>query len=177
MKSRVICFLIIFVAICVTSCTFSQSVHLKREVIKDEKSIAGEFTLVLYGGTHGDDIKTIAVLDSEGDDYEFEPFAPAFDFTITKHMQAEEALHEAISFVSWHHLYWRPQISRIMDRSDRTIGYEIRPLYEPLSFGVSDVLDVMYLLKDKKVMIYMWIKRHVEDDLERSGNDKGSKSH
>ena len=40
-----------------------------------------------------------------------------------------------------------------MDRKGKTIGYELRPLYLPLDFGVSDVLDVAYWLKEGKVKV------------------------
>jgi hypothetical protein len=146
-------------------------VSLEREVIEDEKAITGDYTLILYGGLFLDDIKTIAILDSEDDDYEFQPYAPEFEYTVTQNMKGEEALQEAISFVSWNHLYRRHRVSRIMDTSGRTIAYEIRPLYRTLSLGASDVLLMSYVLKDRKVMVYMSLKSNVEDPSKVGGGN------
>lgn len=110
--------------------------------------IMGTFSLILYGGRFSDDVETIAILDLEGDGYTLEPFAPDFDFRIKKGVSAKEALEQAQKFVSFHHAFWRSQLSRITDNNGNTIGYEIRPLYMPFYFGVSDIFDVYYWLKE-----------------------------
>jgi hypothetical protein len=110
--------------------------------------ITGTFNLVLYGGRFSDDVETIAILDLEGDGYLLEPFAPDFDFRIRKSVSAKEALEQAQKFVGFHNAFWRSQLSRIMDKTGNTIGYEIRPLYLPFYFGVSDVFEVYYWLKE-----------------------------
>jgi hypothetical protein len=110
--------------------------------------ISGVFTLILYGGKYYDDVETIAILDYEGDPFTFEPFAPEFDYRIKKGVPAKEAIEEAEKFVSFHNSFWRSQLSRIIDKKGNTIGYEIRPLYLPFTFGVSDLLEVNYWLKE-----------------------------
>jgi hypothetical protein len=110
--------------------------------------IMGTFSLILYGGRFSDDVETIAILDFEGDGYTLEPFAPDFDFRIKKGVSAKEALEQAQKFVSFHHAFWRSQLSRITDNEGNAIGYELRPLYLPFYFGVSDIFDVYYWLEE-----------------------------
>jgi hypothetical protein len=110
--------------------------------------ITGTFSLILYGGRFSDDVETIAILDLEGDGYTLVPFAPDFDFRIKKGLSAKEALEQAQKFVNFHNAFWRSQLSRITDNNGGTIGYELRPLYLPFYFGVSDIFDVYYWLKE-----------------------------
>lgn len=110
--------------------------------------ITGTFSLILYGGRFSDDVETIAILDLEGDGYTLEPFAPDFDFRIKKGLSAKEAFEQAQKFVSFHHAFWRSQLGRITDDKGNAIGYEIRPLYLPFYFGVSDIFEIYYWLKE-----------------------------
>jgi len=121
---------------------------LRTEEAKPDE-IKGTFTLILYGGNYLDDLETIALLDAEGDQYVLDPFVPDFDYRIKKGMPAPEAFKEAEGFVNFHPSFWRSQLSRIADKQGKTIGYEVRPLYRPFAFGISDVLDVNYWLKEK----------------------------
>jgi hypothetical protein len=121
---------------------------LRTEEAKPDE-IKGTFTLILYGGNYLDDLETIAILDAEGDRYVLEPFVPDFDLRIKKGVPAVEALKEAEAFVNFHPSFWRSQLSRILDKEGKIIGYEVRPLYLPFTFGASDVLDVNYWLKEK----------------------------
>jgi hypothetical protein len=121
---------------------------LRTEEAKPDE-IKGSFTLILYGGSYLDDLETIAILDSEGDQYVLEPFVPDFDLQIKKRVPANEAFREAEKFVNFHPAFWRSQLSRIVDNEGKVIGYEVRPLYRPIAFGVSDVLDVNYWPKEK----------------------------
>jgi len=118
-----------------------------EEATPDE--MKGTFTLILYGGSYLDDLETIALLDSEGDLYVLEPFAPDFDYRMKKGVPAQEAFKEAEEFVNFHPSFWRSQLSRILDKEGKAIGYEVRPLFRPFIFGISDVLDVTYWLKEK----------------------------
>ncbi|MDI6889740.1 MAG: hypothetical protein QMC83_02205 [Thermodesulfovibrionales bacterium] len=126
--------------------------YLKTKEARKEE-ITGFFTLVLYGGRHINDLETIAFLDKEGDQYEFEPYAPEFDYKIKRESPAEEALNEAKKFVSFHNSFWRSQLSRIIDDKGNTIGYELRPLYYPFVHGRDDVLEVYYRIKNDKVIV------------------------
>lgn len=128
----------------------------------NDADIKGVFSLILYGSRHLNDIETIVILDIEGDSYSFEPYAPEFDYKIKKGIPAKEALEEAERFVSWHSLFHYSQLSKILDEKGNVIGYEIRPLYQPLAFGVSDVLDVDYRVKDSRVIVRIKLKPQIE---------------
>lgn len=151
-KSKVMTFLVLSLVLSVffflTSDSHAFSKPLKT-VIANPSELKGTFTLILYGGNYLDDLETIAILDSEGDEYTLKPFAPDFDYRVQKGVQAEEALETASKFVSYHPAFRRSQLSKILDRNGNTIGYELRPLYMPSVFGmVGDVLDVYYWLKE-----------------------------
>lgn len=127
--------------------------------------VSGTFTLILYGSRHLNDIETVAILDLEGDPYTFEPFAPEFDFIVKRGIPAKEAMIEAERFVSWHSSFYRSQLSRVIDDRGNTIGYELRPLYDPLTFGITDVMDVDYTLRDSRVRAMIRLKPSVERQL------------
>ncbi|MEW6161983.1 MAG: hypothetical protein AB1606_01485 [Nitrospirota bacterium] len=132
--------------------SFAATKYLKTEGARADE-IKGTFTLILYGGRHINDLETIAFLDKEGDQYEFEPYAPEFDYKIKRESPAEDALNEAKKFVSFHNAFWHSQLSRIIDDKGNTIGYELRPLYYPFVYGRDDVLEVYYRIKDDKVIV------------------------
>jgi hypothetical protein len=116
---------------------------LKTEEAKADE-VKGIFTLILYGHRYSDDVETIAILDLEVDQYTFEVYKPEYDYTIKKNVPAKDALAEAEKFVSFHYLFNRSQLSKILDNDGKIIGYELRPLYLPYYYGVSDILDVYY---------------------------------
>lgn len=156
----------------ITPDCFAFEKPLKTEEIK-AKDVSGVFTLILYGGRFLDDVETIAFLDYENDPYHFEPYAPDFDFRIKKGVPAKEALEEAEKFISFHHSFWRSQLSRIIDNKGDTIGYEIRPIYQPFVFGVSNILDVNYWLKESgKVKVTIRLMPSVERLRIPGGDDR-----
>jgi len=114
----------------------------------DPSEIKGTFTLILYGGRYLDDLETVAILDPEGDQYNFEPYAPDFDYRIKKGIRAKETWAEAQRFISFHNAFWRSQLSKILDSKGNTIGYELRPLYLQFVYGVSNLMDINYWLKE-----------------------------
>ena len=125
--------------------------------------VSGVFTIILYGANYLDDLETVAILDYEGDDYHFEPYAPAFNYKVREGVQAHEAMKEAEKFVSFHSSFWKSQMSKILDKEGVMIGYEVRPLYRPFIYGFSDILDVYYWLKgDGKVRVIIRLDKSVE---------------
>ncbi len=136
--------------------------------------ITGTFNLILFGGRYFRDVETIAFLDVEGDPYTLEPYAPDFDFRVIKGLSAKEALERAQRFVSAQYDFWRSQLSRILDDNGRTVGYEIRPLYDPLAFGNADVMDIYYALKGDKIRIHIRLKPEVERSLFGGGGSRDS---
>lgn len=154
---------VIFVVVClllVTNVLPAQAKYLKTEEAM-ACEVTGTFTLILYGARDINDLETIAFLDKEGDQYEFEPYAPEFDYRVEKGIPALDALKEARKFVSFHNAFWRSQLSKILDEKGNIIGYEVRPLYRPFVFGRSDLLDVYYRIKDGKVIAYIKLRPDV----------------
>lgn len=131
------------------------------------------FTLIFYGGRYHDDFETVAILDVEGDEYTFEPYAPEFDYRVKRGVPAKDALKEAEQFVSRHPDFSRSLLSRIPDNNGKTIGYELRPLYHPLTLGISDVLDIDYWIKNGKVKVTVKLKPMIEMKLFGGDGSKG----
>lgn len=168
---------------CVVIFNFTAPVSFAFEKpLKTEKAkvddVTGTFTLILYGGRFSDDLETIAILDREGDQYTFEPYAPEFDYRIKRGVQAQKAIEEVEKFVSFHNSFWRSQLSKIIDNKGNTIGYELRPLYLPFSYGISDVMEVYYWLKEgNKVKVTIRLTPSIErlrfpgDDVGHSGGN------
>lgn len=151
-------------------CSFSLlKGRLTPEPLKDGENIHGTFTLILYGANHSNDLETIAILDREGDEYEFEPFAPEFAYRIKKNLCANEALSKAENFVGWHHSFKSIMVSKITDEKNSLLGYEVRPLYYPLGFGFSDILEVDYFKRGNKIIARIKLIESVEKII--SGGD------
>ncbi len=153
--------LILFITLFTTAISCAPEKYLRTEEVKTD-DITGTYTLILYGGRYLDDIETVAILDKEGDRYNFEIYAPEFDYKIKKGTDAKDALKEAEKFVSFHRAFHQSILSRISDKMGETIGYELRPLYYPINYGFSDVLDVDYIIKDSRVIVKIRLRPEVE---------------
>jgi len=128
--------------------------YLRTESATPEE-ITGVYTLILYGGNYANDITTVAILVKEGTPYTFDVFAPAFDYRVIKNVPDREALARAEKFVSFHHDFWKIQISEILDHQGSAIGYEVIPLYYPTAFGYPNVIRTYYRMAGDKVVVYI----------------------
>ena len=135
--------------------------QIKTESLKGSE-ISGVFTLILYGGNYGDDLETVAFLDKEGDAYSFDIYAPDFNYRVIKGVSAHEGLTKAKVFVSGNSSVYQVKMSSIIDDKSGTIGYEVRPLYYPFTYGIDDVLDVWYAVKQDKIVVTIKLKPSVE---------------
>jgi len=135
--------------------------YLKTGAV-DPAVITGTYTLLLHGGRYGDDMQNVAILDIEGDGYEFELYAPEFDYKVKRNVPAGEAVEEAERLVRSHYAFLRSQWLKILDSGGRIIGYEARPLYDPLHAGYPDILDITYVIRDHKVMVRIQFKPDME---------------
>lgn len=169
----IINFCLVFL-LCYTSLCISADTPLKTEEA-NISDIQGMFTLILYGGRFVDDLERVAIFDKEGDRYYFEPYAPDFDYKIKKSVPDKEIFDQAQRFVSFHHAFHKSLLSRILDKKGNIIGFELRPLYQPFSYSISDVLDVYYWLKkDGKVKVTIKLIQPVERLLYPGGSGEGS---
>lgn len=155
-------FFAIAFAFLMTSCS---GAHYLRTAPADSSEVTGTYTLILYGCRYGSDIENVSILARDAGKYTFEVYAPDFDYKIKKNLPAKEALEEAENFVRCHYAARQSRLSEILAPEGGTIGYEIRPLYTPLEFGYSDILDIYYLIKDGKVTVTISLKRELRQPL------------
>ncbi len=157
-------------ALFVVSCTSGIRLHTQG---MGYSKAEGTYRVILFGCNFGSDLETIAFLDNESDKYAFEPYAPDFKFKIKKGVPADEALKEAGEFVNCNTSFLHFRTYGIIGPNGETLGYEVRPLYEPLAYGAEDVLLTDYWLKDDKVVIKIRLNPSVERMLQGDGGDKG----
>lgn len=131
--------------------------------------IKGNYTVIFYGCNFLNDLETVAFLVKEGGEYSFEPYAPDFKYRMNKGLSSEEAISTALKFVNCNTSSGRVKVSSILAPDGKTIGYEVRPLYLPFTYGVDDVLDVDYWLKDNRVVITVRLLRSIEMRLQDGG--------
>lgn len=136
--------------------------RLSTVAVREEGITSGTFRVILFGCGYLDDPETIAFLDREGDEFVFEPYAPDFKFRVGEGIPAAEALEMARHFVACSSSFSRSRVTAIRDDAGRTLGYEVRPLYLPLTYGVDDLLRVYYLLRTDRVLIDVWLITSVE---------------
>jgi hypothetical protein len=146
-----------FVLVTTTLYTLSSCVggkHLRVKTFEDTEKISGIFNVILYGANHLNDLETIAILDLDGDGYEFTPYAPEFNYSVIKNLRGKEAMEGALHFISSHHSFHSSQIKMIFDERGNTLGYEFRPLYLTVVYGFSDILEVDYwLMEDNRIKV------------------------
>lgn len=158
-KPLAFCLLAAFL-ITVSSCAIRT--RLKVEAASPAR-LKGTYSLILYGCTHFDDLRTLAILDREGDPYTVEPYAPAFDYRVIKNLPAREALKKAESFVGGcSPEFMHSQLSAILTKDGAVAGYEVMPLYRSYAYPGSHVLDTYYFLEKDKIMAVIKLKHWVE---------------
>ncbi len=172
-KYLIIIHIILVIILCFTSLGISADSPLKTKSANTSE-ISGLFTLILYGGRFVDDMERIAIFDKEGDKFYFEPYAPDFDYKVKKSVLDKEAFDQAQRFVSLHNAFHKSILRKILDNDGNIIGFELRPLYQPFSYSISDVLDVYYWLKkDGRVKVTIKLIQPVERLLYIGGPNEG----
>ncbi len=135
-----------------------------------ESEVKGTYTLILYGGGYSGDIKTVAILDLEGDGYTFDPYAPDFDYRVIKGLTGADALKKAEEFVRSHYAFRNSYLSKVVSRQGKTIGFELRPLYLTIEYGTPDVLETYYSEKGDRIIVWIKLDPAVERRLHMGGN-------
>jgi len=161
MKRTPICaVLVVLASLALLSCAGGKV--LKTQRLKDPSGVSGTYRLILYGARNSNDLETVAVLDREGDAYEIEPYAPGWRYKVLNGVKAGEALDIARQKVGYHPSFMSTTLKRIFGPDGSVIGYEVRPLYLLISYGVLDVIDVWYVPKEGgKVRMYVELKDRV----------------
>lgn len=145
-------FLLLMFAVVFGSVSCTPGIRLNTQGAQGPE-VPGNYTVIYYGCNFFNDLETIAFLDREDGKYPFEPFAPDFEYRVKRGLSAKEAMETAMKFVNCNASFNRARVSGILGPDGETIGYEVRPLYAPFTYGAGDVLYVYYSLKDGKVVI------------------------
>lgn len=157
--------LIIAIVLVTVSASCTTGKYLKTESAKGTE-IIGTYSVLFYANRNPLELKTIAILDIEGDDYTFEINAPEKNYTISSGVPAMAALKDAIQFVE----SLKYHINKILDDNGIIIGYDVRPLKNisyNLGYDPSDILTVNYEIKDMKVIVNIDLKSHFKEHLRR----------
>ena len=116
-----------------------------------------------------EDLETIAILDREEDRYTLKPYAHAHDFKVVTGVSGEEALVKAETFVSFHSSFSHSRLRKIISDTGTIIGYELRPLYLPVTFGHADVLVVDYVLEQNSVVVTIRVDPSIDTLFDSGG--------
>jgi hypothetical protein len=136
-----------------------------------EEEASDVFTLILYGGNYSNDLETAAFLDRQGDAYSFDINAPEFNYRTIEGLTFEEGLYKAMEFVSNDTSFHQFRLNSIVNDKSQVIGYEMKPLYLPYTYGTNDVLDIWYTEKGNKVVVTVRLKPFIEKMKSRDGVD------
>ena len=153
------------VIVFLTSCASG----LRTQAARDSE-ITGSYAGIFHGCNFFNDLETIVFLDKEGDQYTFEPYSPDFNYKVHKGFSAQEAVSEAKKFVNCSSSFSHSQISSVISPDGRILGYEMRPIYSPFRYGVSDELYTNYQIRSNKVIITIRlvpsVERMIYDDVD-----------
>ena len=167
----------LLLSLCLFSCLLCGACSLNQSYLPSQlaerSEISGKFTVILYGARYYNDIATVALLVPEGGQYTLDIYSPEYNYRIIKDVLAADAIKIAEKFVSWHPDFLRFQTSKVLDSNGRLVAYEIRPLYNQITFGVSDVMYINYLLgQANNVVVHINLHNRVQRIF--MGDDQGT---
>ena len=170
-KARTFHILLLMLGVFLGAVSCAPGIHLNTRGAQDAE-VTGTYTVIYYGCNFLNDLETIVFLQREDGKYPFEPYAPAFEYRVKKGLPVKEALESAMKFVSCNASFSRAQVNAIVGPDGETIGYEVRSLYQPLTYGAGDVLYVNYGLKDGKVVINVGLRDPESQDSSSSRKER-----
>ncbi len=169
---RFISLFVIGLGLTISSCMLTAGTRLKTAGA-NPSDVTGTYTLFLYGCRYPDDLENVAILTKDGGPYPFDIYALATRYKVKPGLPADQALPEAEKFVQCSVHYQQTRFSKILDTTGDVIGYEVRPLYSPIRFGMYDVLNIQYFLKKEKVVVYIRLDPTVEmEQRDEGGRDR-----
>jgi hypothetical protein len=115
-------------------------------------ALTGKYTLIKVGGGSVEDYTTFALIVPEDGMYRFDIYKPAFDYSATKGLSSGQALKTAETFVSGQNAFLYSRTRAVIGPAGGAIAYEVRPLYQTVIFGRSDLLITTYLLKEDNLV-------------------------
>lgn len=144
---------------------------LSTQSLVDLEPGPGTYNLILFGGQNARDLRSIAILDRTDDPYTILPYGAAFNYRLIEKLTASEAMERGGQFINDLYAYRATERREIHGPDQTVIGYELRPLFMPLTTGrLGDLLDTSYLLQpDNRVLVYVGFKEGYHDPLEFPG--------
>ena len=143
--------LLLLLAAASWSCAaLSPEIHTQDAV---EKEITGNFSVMVCSGWYESDPISVAILNKEDSPYSLDAHSPYFSCSTLKQLPAKDGLVAAYGALSRNPDFARPQFARIIDKSGRVFGYEVRPLFHAFRYGEPDILDIFYWRKGDKIMV------------------------
>lgn len=161
MKSMKISWLTFFSLVALLCASCAPEMHLNTQGAM-ESEIKGTYRVIFVGCNFTDDLETIAFLQKEDSRYTFEPYLPDFQYRVEKGVPASDALASAEKFLKCTTSFRRSQLSSIIAPDGSVLGYEVRPLYFPLTYGIDDVLETNYFIRGDKVLISIRQTQRIE---------------
>ncbi len=122
--------------------------YVRTEGLETTEGVSGAFRLILFGGAYLHDFEAVAVLDLEGDGYRIVPHAPAHRYSVSEGLDARTAFAKARHFALDQMKSNGVLLKRVLDMEGAAIAYEVRPLYQAFAFGLRDIMDVSYYLRE-----------------------------
>jgi len=165
-RTVVTAFIALLLFIC-SGCAGGQSLNAVQ--VQGIGDTAGPYTLTLYHEAQYGGLKTMAFLVPEGNGYTIVPYAPEYAYTTVNNVGGQEGLRQAIAFISKNPTYMNYEIRRISDPGGKTVGYEIRPLYDATANGRSDVMWVEYGLSNGVVNVHIHLYQSIMEEFESGG--------
>jgi hypothetical protein len=146
------------------SCT--SGTLLSPHTLNRPEPVRGTYNLILYGGRNAHDLRTVAILDRNDDQYTIHPFGAAFNYRIIKDLPAAEAMERGNEFVSRIISYQATEKHEIYGPDHTVIGYELRPLLMPFTSGwLGDPLYTSYLVNgNNQITVYVGYKGEQSED-------------
>jgi hypothetical protein len=141
---------------------------LMTRPVRDADVGDGPFAAILYSTSEHEFLETAVFLDLEGDAYELQPFGASFNYSLVNGLAGAEADRQAREFITARVMSNKIELRAIIGPEGTPVGYELRALQLPVTYGESDVLDISYIPRqDGRITIYVRLKDRIERLLER----------
>lgn len=134
----------------------------------EETAIKGNFNLIIYGNAFINDPETFVILDRIEEKTLILPYSSSYKYRIYENINEKEVMqiikdifhNPSISFIKY----------REIKNADSSLGFEIKPVYYPWIFGISEPLETTYKKDLDKVYIFIRLNPRVEKQLYNGGN-------
>ncbi len=134
----------------------------------EETAIKGDFNLIIYGNAFTNDPETFIILDRTEEKTLILPYSSSHKYRIYEKISEGEVMqiikdifnNPSISFIKY----------REIKDSDLSLGFEIKPVYYPWIFGISEPLETTYKKELDKIYIFIRLNPRVEKQLYNGNN-------